>query len=131
MVLDIGQIFNGFKVVFFIKQGEYAETYRVKSEDGQLRFLKLINRGKMHKSQFTDDGKVMEIEIVKSLNHPGLCKFIADGECVMNGQLYAYFVTEFISGETVAQKVTRQQRCSVYDAKNIAIRTLEVLQYLH
>lgn len=131
MVLDIGQKFNDFKVAFFIKQGEYAETYRVKSADGKLRFLKLINRGKLHKSQFTDDGKILEIEIVKNLDNPGLCKFITDGESVMNGQRYAYFVTEFVSGETVAQKVTREQRCSVYDAKNIAIHTLEVLQYLH
>ncbi len=131
MVLDIGQKFNDFKVVFFIKQGEYAETYRVKSPDGKLRFLKLINRGKLHKSQFTEDGKILEIEIVRILDNPGLCKFITDGECVMNGQRYAYFVTEFVSGETVAQKVTREQRCSVYDAKNIAIHTLEVLLYLH
>ena len=131
MVLDVGQKFNDFKVVFFIKQGEYAETYRVKSADGKLRFLKLINRGKLHKSQFTEDGKILEIEIAKILDNPGLCKFITDGESVMNGQRYAYFVTEFVSGETVAQKVTREQRCSVYDAKNIAIHTLEVLQYLH
>lgn len=131
MILDIGQKFNGFTVMFFIKQGEYAETYRVKSEDGKLRFLKLINRGKLHKSQFTDDGKILEIEIVKTLKHPRLCQYFSDGETVMNGQRFAYFVTEFISGETVAQKVTREQRCSVYDAKNIAVQTLEVLQYLH
>lgn len=131
MILDKGQIFNDYKVIFFIKQGEYAETYRVKSGDGTLRFLKLINRGKLHKSQFTDDGKILEIEIVKTLKHHGLCEYISDGETVMNGQRYAYFVTEFISGETVSQKVTREQRCSVYDAKNIAINTLEVLQYLH
>ena len=118
MILDIGQKFNGFTVMFFIKQGEYAETYRVKSEDGKLRFLKLINRGKLHKSQFTDDGKILEIEIVKTLKHPRLCQYVSDGETVMNGQRFAYFVTEFISGETVAQKVTREQRCSVYDAKN-------------
>ena len=127
MVLDIGQIFNDFKVVFFIKQGEYAETYRVKSADGKLRFLKLINRGKLHKSQFTEDGKILEIEIVKILDNPGLCKFITDGECVMNGQRYAYFMTEFISGETVAQKVTREQRCSVYDAKNMPHPTFGVM----
>lgn len=131
MILDIGQKFNGFTVMFFIKQGEYAETYRVKSEDGKLHFLKLISRGKLHKSQFTDDGKILEIEIVKNLKHSGLCQYLTDGETVMNGQRYAYFITEFISGETVAQKVTREQRCSVYDAKNIAIKTLEVLQYLH
>lgn len=117
--------------MFFIKQGEYAETYRIKSEEGILFFLKIINRGKLHKSQFTNDGKILEIEIVKILNHPGLCHFIDDGEFVMNGQQYNYFITEFISGETVAQKVTREQCCSVYEAKNIAINTLETLQYLH
>lgn len=131
MILDIGQILNGFKILFFIKQGEYAETYRVKSSEGKLYFLKLINRGKLHKSQFTEDGKILEINIIKTLNHEGLCQFICDGDSIINGQRYAFFVTEFISGQTVAQKVTREQRCSVYDAKNIAIKTLKVLQYLH
>ena len=93
MLLKIGQKFNGYKVIFFIKQGEYAESYRIKSEEGILFFLKIINRGKLHKSQFTNDGKILEIEIVKILNHPGLCHFIDDGEFVLNGQQFAYFIT--------------------------------------
>lgn len=131
MILNIGQSFDDYKVLFFIKQGEYAETYRVKSPEGKLCFLKLINRAKLHRSQLTDEGDILEIEIVKALEHPGVCRYVADGQCVINGLPHEYFVTDFISGETVAQRVMREQRCSVYHAKNIAIKTLEALQYLH
>lgn len=43
----------------------------------------------------------------------------------------AYVVYDFISGETVAEKVTRNQRCSAYEATEIIIGVLNGLKYLH
>ncbi len=122
---------GSYSVLFPIKQGSYAETYRVKAVDGKLRFLKLINKAKLQLSQIDADGKITEIEISKQLKHHNICSFVEEGELVSGGQQYAYLVTEFISGETVAQRVTREQRCSVYDAKQIALATLDALKYLH
>ena len=122
---------GNYTIIFPIKQGSYAETYRVKGADGRLRFLKLINKAKLQLSQMDSDGKIVEIEISKQLKHNNICSFIDEGELVRGGQQYAYFLTEFISGETVAQRVAREQRCSVYDAKQIALATLDALKYLH
>ena len=122
---------GNYSIVFPIKKGSYAETYRVKGSDGTLRFLKLINKAKLQQQQLNEDGKIVEIEINRALKHHNICGFVEAGEFVGKGQQYAYFVTEFVSGETVAQRVTREQHCSVYDTKQIALATLDALKYLH
>lgn len=120
-----------YTVVFPINEGAYAETYRVKDAKGILYFLKLICCAKLQPSQMTKQGSIIEIEISKLLNHKNTCKYVADGSLMIGGQQYSYLVTEFVSGETVAQKIMREQTCSVYDAKNAVLTILEVLKYLH
>lgn len=122
---------GSYTVIFPIKEGSYAETYRVKGPDGKLRFLKLINKAKLQPSQMDSEGRIVEIEISKQLKHHNICGFIEDGELVEGGQPFAYFVTEFVSGETVAQRAARERKCSAYDAKQIALATLDALKYLH
>lgn len=126
-----GDRIGNYTIVFPIKTGSYAETYRVKGTDGSSRFLKLINKAKLQPSQIDSNGKIVEIEIGKQLNHHNICKFIDSGSLLKDGQQFEFFVTEFVSGETVAQRVTREQRCSVYDTKQIALATLNALKYLH
>lgn len=122
---------GAYTVVFPIKKGVYAETYRVTKSNGALYFLKLINKAKLQHSQLNDEGKIVEIEISKSFKHHNICNYIDDGEFIDNGKQYAYLVTEFVSGETVAQRASREQHCSVYDTKQIALATLKALKYLH
>ena len=55
-ILSKNQKINGYTVVFLVKQGMCAETYRVKDGLGNNLFLKLINCAKLHHSQFDDDG---------------------------------------------------------------------------
>ena len=43
----------------------------------------------------------------------------------------AYVVYEFISGETLAEKLKREQQFSVSDAKEIILGVLEGVKYLH
>lgn len=97
---------ESYTVVFPHKQGSYAETYRVKDSSGKTRFLKLINYSKLNRNQVDDNGRVMEVEIAKRLHHHNLCQFIDSGNMMMNGSQYAWFVTEFISGETLSQKLS-------------------------
>lgn len=121
-----------YTVVFPIKQSAYAETYRVRKASGKLCFLKLICLAKLQSFQLNAEGSVVEIELIKYQNqHPNLCKYIDDGILICKGQKYAYFVTDFVSGETIAQRITREQGFSVYETKQIALSILSVLQYLH
>lgn len=131
MLYSKGQNINNYTVVFPHKDGSYAETYRVKDLQGNLRFLKLINTSKLHQSQFDNNGKIIEIEIAKHLNHPNLCKFVDSGSSVFNGQSFPYIVFEFVSGETLDKYLVREGRLSVYKIKQIGKALLSALHYLH
>ena len=91
---------GSYTVVFPHKQGSYAETYRVKDSNGITRFLKLIHYSKLNRNQIDENGRVIELEIAKLLHHHNLCQFIDSGNIMMNGSQLAWFVTEFVSGET-------------------------------
>ena len=122
---------GSYTVVFPHKQGSYAETYRVKDTSGKTRFLKLINYSKLNRNQIDDNGRVTEVEIAKQLKHHNLCLFIDSGNIMMNGSQYAWFVTEFISGETLSQRIIRDDEIGVYEIKTIAKAVLSALSFLH
>ena len=131
MIFSKQQQIANYTVVFPHKQGSYAETYRVKDANGKLRFLKLIAFSKLHHSQFDSDGHIIEMEVCKMLKHSNTSNYIDSGTLIHQGQQYAYIVTEFISGETLAQKVEREQTYSVYETKQVVIAVLEALKFLH
>lgn len=113
------------------KQGSYAETYRVKDTKGKTRFLKLIDYTKLNRHQIDEEGNVVEIAISKMLKHRNLCNFIEERTLIVNGKQRIYFVTEFVSGETLAQQVAREGCMTVYDVKKIANAVLSALDFLH
>ncbi len=120
-----------YKVLLFVKQSFYAETYRVKGNDGKLYFLKLFNYSQLHKSAFDVNNNILEIELVKSIQHPNLVTYKDSGEVVIENKKYAYLVLNFIAGETLSEKIIREKYKSLYDIKNIIIEILEGLKYLH
>lgn len=120
-----------YTVTFPHKQGTYAETYRVKDPSGKTRFLKLLNYTKLSRHQIDDDGNIIEIEVNKNLDHPNLCRYVDSGTILIQGAQYGYLVTEFVSGETLSQRLTHDQDLSVYEIKTIAKALLSALSYLH
>ena len=125
------QYINSYVVAFPIKEGAYADSYRVKSTDGNNYYLKLIDYSKLHHTQFDEYGHVLEVEIAKQLHHPNIANYHDSGEIQINGKRYVYIVFDFIVGETAAQRTTREQCCSVYDAKQIVKGVLNGLKFLH
>ena len=120
-----------YTVAFPHKQGAYAETYRVKDTSGKTRFLKLINYSKLNRNQIDDNGRVIEVEIAKQLHHHNLCQYVDSDNMMMNGSQYAWFVTEFVSGETLSQRIIRDDEISIYEIKTIAKAVLSALAFLH
>ena len=120
-----------YTVAFPHKQGSYAETYRVKDTSGKTRFLKLINYSKLNRNQIDDNGRVIEVEIAKQLHHHNLFQYVDSDNMMMNGSQYAWFVTEFVSGETLSQRIIRDDEISVYEIKTIAKAVLSALSFLH
>lgn len=130
-ILQRGEIIDQkYQINFFIKKGDYAETYRVQNTIKQIKFLKLFDYKKLHRSQFTKEGEVLEIEILKALNHPNIVKYYDSGDIVVDNQKYAYLVLDFISGETLSDKMNRESFLP-YESQSIILGILNGLNYLH
>lgn len=130
-ILSKNQKIGGYTVAFPIKQGGYAETYRVKDSLGKNFFLKLINCAKLHRSQFDEDNNVLEVQIAKQLKHSNITTYHDSGTVLLDGHKFVYIVFDFIAGETAAQYLAREQTCSVYRAKQIVSGVLNGLKFLH
>ncbi len=131
-ILSKGQLIKEkYKVTFILKKGSYAETYRIKDQEGKAKLLKLFAYSKLHRTQFDANGDVLEIQILKNIKHPNLVKYCDSGELLLDGQKYAYAILDFISGETLADKLKREQSINPYEAKDIISGVLNGLNYLH
>ena len=132
MLFETDQIIdNKYTITFPYKETPCAETYRVKDESGRPFFLKLIIPSALKISQFTKEEEILEVEIIEKLSHPNLCSLVDKGHIISMGQQLTYYVTDFVSSETVAQKMSREETLMVYEAKEIAKATLHALSYLH
>lgn len=120
-----------YSVNFFLKKGSYAENYRLQNENKEVKFLKLIDYAKLHRTQFSDDGNSLELQILQRISHPNIVKYSDGGNVVINNQKYAYAVLDFLSGETLADRLKRDETIRPYEAKNIMVGILNGLRYIH
>lgn len=118
-------------VISPIKQGSYAETYRVKDAQGTKRFLKLISTPQLKHWQTDETGSIIEMEIAKELNNHNLCDYIDCGSMLIGGQKYSYIVNEFVNNETLAESISRGREYSIYEIKQIITAVLSAIKYLH
>lgn len=131
-ILSKGQnIDSKYEVTFFLKKGSYAETYRVKDQEGKTKLLKLFSYSKLDRTQFNNDDNILEIEVLKKIKHPNLVTYFDHGELLLENQKYAFVILDFISGETLADKMKREHTFNPYDAKDIISGVLNGLNYLH
>mgnify|MGYP002625448645 CR=1 FL=1 len=120
-----------YVVAFPIKEGDYAETYRVKDNEGKNYFLKLVDLAKLNSKQYDDDGNVIEFDIVRHLNHPNVMHFVEDAELIIDGRQMAYMVSDFISGQTLEQIYLCDGGSNPYKVREWMVDVLAGLQYLH
>jgi transitional endoplasmic reticulum ATPase len=131
-ILTKGQsIDDKYSVSFFLKKGNYAETFRVQNEAKETKILKLFDFAKLHRTQFTESGEILEIEMLKLIKHSNLIKYTDSGNIVIDNQKLAYVVLDFVSGETLADKMKRENTLNLYEAKSIILSVLNGLNYLH
>ena len=124
------QKIGSYTVAFPIKQGDYAETYRVKDSEGKNYFLKLIDLAKLSGKQFDENDNVIELDIMKGLEHPNVMHLVEQREATLGGRQMAWLVSDFISGETLEQKVSREGS-NPYEVREWICNVLDGLQYLH
>lgn len=120
-----------YEVLFFIKQGAYAQSYRVRDNNGKLCFLKLFNISKLHRTSFDNEGNLLEIRFLKLSKHPNIVKYFDSGEIIIEQQKFAFLVLEFITGETLSDYLTREKHINSYEVKEFSKSILNGLKYLH
>jgi len=120
-----------YSILLFIKQGSNAVTYRVKGTDGNLYFLKLFNYSKIHRSAFDSDNNLLEIELLKNIKHDNIVSYKDSGELIYENKKFGYLVLNFIPGETLAERISREPFKTYYDVQQIILDVLNGLNYLH
>jgi len=119
-----------YEIQFFIGGDTFYEKYRVKSKDGKTYLLKLYNSSKLSKNDFSNDN-LLEVEILASLNLDNSVRLVNNGEFVTDNNKYHYIILDFISGETLQDKLERDGIFSQYSAVPLIIYLLETLQKIH
>ena len=121
-----------YKVVFLLRKGAYYDVYRVVDVKDGKYFLKLINLAKLDELQLNPaTGQICEIEMKREISHPNIMRQIDSGETIIDGQRYAYSISDFIPGELLSENISRKGGCSIYDMKHIVTGVLNALKYLH
>ncbi len=130
-ILEKNEIINsGYEVKFFIGGDTFYEKYRVKGKDGKTYLLKLYNSSKLSGNSFSND-RLLEVEILALLNSENIIKLVNNGEIVKNNHKYHFIIFDFISGETLQDKLKREGVFSQYTAVQIIISLLETLDKIH
>lgn len=110
-----------------IKSGENAETYRVKNEAGDPYFLKLFTKTDSESRSIYRK----EMDVLSNLSHFNITKYVDSGTLKVNGKSYDYLLLDFISGETLAQQLSRKTTMDVHSLKRILSEVLSALEYMH
>lgn len=120
-----------YTVQFFIKKGLKAETYRVKDNDDKTLILKLFQLSNLDENLFNSSGSLHEIELLKAIKHPNVVRYSDNGFWLKEDKRYAYLVTNFISGETLQERLRRDQTMDSFNVKRLIEGVLKGLKYLH
>lgn len=130
-ILQPNQTFDSYAVDTLIKDGEYNETYRVRSTRGEPLFMKLYDPKRLPSRAVADDGTVVEVALCRGLDHPNVLRYIADGVYTApDGVKYPYIITNYFSGRLLSEVIAD----SLLDAARAAAIYREVLAglaYLH
>ena len=121
-----------YEVMFPIQDTTYGSSYRVKGlDDGRLYMLKIYEKSKMKDWQFDEDGNLIESKIHKTLSHPNIAKFISCDKLMYQDQEIYIYVVDFISGETLQEKIDRDGPSTPSFAANLVKKIIEAVSYLH
>lgn len=122
---------NKYSILLFIKKRSNAETYRVKGKDSKLYFLKLFNYSQLSRTAFDSENNLLEIELLKKVNHESIVSYKDSGELIFENKKFVYLVLDFIAGETLAERISRERFKNYYDVQQVIINVLKGLSYLH
>ena len=123
---------NKFEVLFSIQTTTFGSSYRVKGiEDGKIYMLKVYEKEKLNDWHFNEKGDLIEAEIHQQIDHPNISKFVACELISFQEQDLYIYVVEFISGETLQERIDREGNPNPSFATNMMKKIMSAVSYLH
>lgn len=120
-----------YKVIFPLAQDGYAETYRVRDEQRTLHFLTLYCHDLLPADAFDESGELKIFAFRRNVAHPNICTYEDSGTFTLGQQRFSYMVSQFVSCETLADRLQRDSNMKVADARMIVFTLLRLLRRLH
>lgn len=132
MTFDKDQLIcDRYKVVFPLADEGGTETYRVRDFQHRLHFLTLYRHDLLPPEAFGDNGELKVIAMRKQTSHPNLCTYEDAGTGGSGERKFSYIVTQFVSSETLADRLKRTKDMTVDDARQVVLTLLRLLRHLH
>ena len=120
-----------YKIKHFIDSTSFCEVYSAQSLlDKSLVSLSIYNAAKISRDDLDSNGDLREINFLKT-GTTGFPKLIGFGDFSHELEKYRYIATEFISGETVMDRMKRKGPLGEFEAVNVAIELSKIAQELH
>ena len=131
-VLQTNQKIGIYEVKRLIKENHYCETYRVEDEKEEPFFLKLFILKNTPEKMLDENRNVKSIALLSKLCHKNIISFVEDGKYDSESVGECRFVvTNYFSGELLANKILREGKLPVDQAVQILRDILEGLRYMH
>jgi len=120
-----------YKVKHFIESTSFCDVYTAQ-ENGSDKFVSIsIYKDKeIAKDDLDTNGDLREIGFLK-LGIDGLPMLMGFGDFSHKTQRYRYIASEFISGESVMDRIKRQGPLSISESTTIILRIAEIARNLH
>lgn len=122
---------NRFEIQFPIGNISFTQSYRAKDSSGKIVRLDLINLAALPSSYFDENEKLLQLSLIKQIQHKNIPFLLYEGTTIIENQKFAFFAFEFVSGETLHERLKREGTLSPYAAIPIIIELLEAIDYLH
>ena len=122
---------NRYLVVFPLSQEGGTEVYRVRDGQRQLHFLTLYDRDLLPADAFDEHGEAKVVVMRRRVAHPNLCAYEDSGILEIGERHFSYMVTQFVSCETLADRLQRSPEIKIADVRQIVLSILRLLRYLH
>ena len=131
-ILQPGQTIGKYTVQSIIKENLYTETYRAEDEDHNAFFLKaFVVKRLPEKLVDSETGTVYEIQYCRSLSHRNLISYVDSGTMEAEEGTVQYYLTNYFSGEVLAERIQREGRLAETDALAVFHALIDGLGYLH
>ena len=131
-ILSNNQHIDKYEIKRLIKENNYCETYRIEDENEVPFFLKIFILKNTPEKMLDENHKVVSIDYLSKLRHKNIISYVEQGtfsdekvgEC-------EYVITNYFSGELLADKLMREGCMSVEDAVKVMLDILDGLKYMH